>query len=375
MSAQINVPVFDHHSFIPQADQAADRHETRYLFTPFLEPDLRQDPVDFDTVPRGKFRSVMDYTYTVPNTDQIMRMFNTSVMQEIEATRVPWTRAAAYCAEGIMRAHSRIGDRMPSGTPTGLVQLHSLQGLDPRRPEDLALLFEMNQTFWPVNYEHSVEHRDFVNAVDLSVAMRHGTSILGRFEKLQKELLDAITKSEQYCRYVYNGLADDLRGVAAGGPRAVGMKRQASDADRAACIWLDVPEPARPINQLEGVGTANDLIALATAQMAAQNEQSERMAEMLEIIGQGMANKTDENQNAQMFAALSEMIRSQQETTRMLAERLTPITVTTKAESEAELVDLGAAASEINHPAPMGELGRPEAKSEPKQPKPRNGKS
>lgn len=298
------VPDVDQGGVTKQQPRDMTRRAPRHMFSPFLTFDLKLDfgLVGFRSIRQGVIRSFKEYHQRVRNTEAVRRAFN--VTDSLETSEVDidqlYERDAATIAEGIMRTYGALGDATP-GTPTGLIVLDPLQGLDHTRTEDYEMLALVQETLWPENYDTALQHRDYLERVDLSPLMEYGDEFVTRVEKTRDVIFNkAIPGAEAYCRKIADELGDELKKNAMG---LVGNRARYSPREAAACRWISLSPPERPASVFEGASTVKDLTSITT-QLLAQNqamlEQFSKGAgqpaaqspEMLTVISQLMANQS-----------------------------------------------------------------------------------
>lgn len=308
---RINRPDVEQTSFDIRPNMPVEAHQTRHLFSPFINIDTRLDPVGFPFVRQGVIRSVNDFNQPAPNTKAINDAFHASVLQAYDVGWMAHERTAAQVAEGIIRTSGKTGELLP----TGLVILRSLQGLDPRRSEDLEILSAIQEVLWPVNYETAHDHYEFLKGAEIGRLGVFGPEVVARVEKVRLQLIgEAIPGSEKYCQKLYDELTKELRSYAMHGDKAVGYRGQAGPEEQRACRWLSIPEPVRPVTALEGVSTANDLMALLaeqSVQSAAIMEQNQQMMQALLATIAGNQAKGESAEATGLLANFGEMMQRQ----------------------------------------------------------------
>jgi hypothetical protein len=283
----------------PVPAKQPDREETRFLFSPFLDYPCSPPLDGIAWIRRGVFRPVKHVDQPCRGFSAIRDAFNVSVLQSYNVGDETFPRDAGVVADGLIRTHQMTGNRIR----TGLVILTALQGLDEKR--DYEAIDLVQEILWPVNCESAAEHKSFLLTVDFGfIEATYGEDLARRVHLCQQQILnEAIPNSEAYCRAVREDASLALRASVGNLPG----HRDLTSHELMCCRWIGEAAPVRPVTQMEGVNTAQDLMAMLLHQQA-ENQQMMQM-----MVNQAMNAEKPEAPDAQaaLLTTLTQMMQTQ----------------------------------------------------------------
>lgn len=287
-----------------------DASRTRYLFSARLRVDTSVDKCEFGEIRPGEITRVGYWRYYVPNTNKIAALGFGSEggIDTGEPSRVLWTRNPKQIADAILGTSGSVGGG-PMQTPTGLIELVSLRGLDHLgAPHDRDFIRDVQRTLWPFNMPTAAEQEEWLERADLSEKRGlYEPDYFARFEKCREEMLDSLRKAARFAQQGKRDLLEDFQKYRRGDNDRKGFRSVASDEDAALCRWLSEPVPTTPTNELDGLARTGDLVGTFQQMMAQQN-----------VMFEAALKGTSGNENT---ALLADAIRQQGELLRMLMER------------------------------------------------------